>query len=114
MRTIFTIIILAGVTWFAIGNAEAVTLKLFLWEYSVSLALIVVISFILGFILGLLRLAPGLLSKKSQTKQAQEQLTQVTKERDELQTKLQKLETAIQNTKAPEITSNTPQTNQQI
>lgn len=92
MRTIFTIIILGGVIWFAIGNAEAVTLKLFLWEYSVSLALIVGICFLLGFILGVLRLAPGLWSKDSSVKQVSKKLFDVELERDKLKKRVAELE----------------------
>ena len=84
MRTIFTIIILGGVTWFSISNASAVTLRLFLWEYSVSLALIVVVSFLLGFILGILRLAPGIWSRGASIKQTNKKLSETESERDEL------------------------------
>lgn len=101
MKTFFTIIILGSVIWFAIGNAEDVTLKLFLWEYSVSLALIVGVCFLLGFILGLLRLAPGLWSKGSSAKQASKKLLQAELERDELKKQIAVMEKSNQ---PPEIT----------
>ena len=45
--------------WFAIANAAAVTLHLLLWDVTVSLALLAGIVFLLGFLLGILRLMPG-------------------------------------------------------
>ena len=103
MRTLFSIIILGGVIWFAIGNAEAVTLKLFLWEYSVSLALIVGVCFLLGFIIGLLRLAPGLWSKGSSAKQANKKLMQMEIEREELKKRIKELEQVEETTPQTEV-----------
>lgn len=92
MKTIFSIIILGGTIWFAISNSGVVTLKLFLWEYTVSLALIVAVCFLLGFILGIFRLAPDLWNKGSTVKTAHKKLSQMELERDELQKRVEVLE----------------------
>ena len=59
MRTFLSIVILTATLWFAIANAAAVTLHLLLWDVTVSLALLAGIVFLLGFLLGILRLMPG-------------------------------------------------------
>ncbi|MEX0916701.1 MAG: LapA family protein, partial [Candidatus Spechtbacterales bacterium] len=65
MKTIIFFVTLALATWFAITNAEAVEVDLFLWSFDISLALIVVVSFIFGFSLGALKVIPIWFSKRS-------------------------------------------------
>lgn len=60
MRTFFSIVILLVVILLALANAQAVTLSAFFWHWQVSLALVVSLSFVLGFIFGMVRVAPSL------------------------------------------------------
>lgn len=98
IRTIISIIILGVVIWFASGNAGAVRLNLFLWEYSVSLIIIVAVCVLLGFIVGILQMTPYLWKKRSSAKQAAEKLEETELERDKLKKQVADLKQQIANT----------------
>ena len=57
-RTVISGIILFAIIWFAVSNATAVSLNVFFWNVSVSAALVIFITFLVGFIFGVLRVAP--------------------------------------------------------
>ena len=95
MRTIFSIIILIAVVWLALSNSHVVSVKLFFWDYSLSFAIIVGVSFLLGFLLGVLRLAPGFLSSKRSAQKRGKSLAKTEQERDVLRERTEVLEDQI-------------------
>ncbi len=82
MQTLSTIVIVAAVLWFALTNAGAVTLTILVWDVSASLALVVGVSFLLGFLLGLVRLFPSFWRYRSQSRAVERSRGEVQKERD--------------------------------
>lgn len=92
MNTVIFFIVLALATWFAITNAEAVEIDLFLWRFDISLAVIVGVSFVLGFFLGVLRVMPGWFNKRSSLRKTADQLLKTERERDELKKRNDELE----------------------
>jgi uncharacterized integral membrane protein len=96
MRTFFSIVIAAVVLWFAIANAAAVTVHLLFWKINASLALVIGGSFILGFLLGVLRLAPGLWGRHFAVRSKERALSETSKERDALAERSKVLEEQVQ------------------
>lgn len=74
MRTILSAIILFAVIWFAISNASVITLNVFFWNVSVSAALVIFATFLVGFVFGVLRVAPSWFRKHSQVGKHQKEL----------------------------------------
>lgn len=73
MRAISTIIVCALVLWFAVANAASITVRLFFWQVEASLALVIGVTFLIGFLLGVWYLAPGYLAhRRTARKQARE------------------------------------------
>lgn len=79
-RTIVSAIILFGVIWFAVSNTAVVNLNVFLWNISVSAALVIFVTFLIGFIFGVLRVAPSWFKKHSQVGKHQRELDTCLKE----------------------------------
>lgn len=67
-------IIVFAVMWFAVTNATAVNINAFFWNISVSTAIVVFISFVLGFIFGVVRVAPSWFRKRLQVGKGQKAL----------------------------------------
>ncbi len=65
MRTILSGIILFAIIWFAVSNSTAITLNVFFWNISVSAALVIFVTFLVGFAFGVLRVAPSWFRKHS-------------------------------------------------
>ena len=65
LRTVLSGLIIFAVLWFAVTNATAITINAFLWNISVSTAIVVFVSFALGFVFGVLRVAPSWFKKRS-------------------------------------------------
>jgi uncharacterized integral membrane protein len=65
-RTILSAVILFAVIWFAVSNTALVTLNVFFWNVSVSAALVVFVTFLVGFVFGVLRVTPSWLRKHTQ------------------------------------------------
>lgn len=84
MRTILTWTILGIVLWFSITNVDAITLHLLFWQVTASTALIIFFTFLLGFLFGVVRLAPGLLKKSSSLRSGEHELTKLKNECAEL------------------------------
>ncbi len=84
MRTILTWTILGVVLWFSITNVDAITLHLLFWQVTASTALIIFFTFLLGFLFGVVRLAPGLLKKSSSLRSGEHELTKLKNECAEL------------------------------
>lgn len=93
MRTTLSLIIVGVVLWFSVTNVEAITLNLLFWDVTASTALIIFISFLLGFFLGVIRLAPGLWRKHSSYRTSEDALTKTVLERDELKKEVENLKT---------------------
>jgi lipopolysaccharide assembly protein A len=96
MRTFLSLALVALVLWFAAENATTVALDLFLWDINVSLALIVGVAFLLGFLLGVLRLAPGFWRGHFAARESKRALDVTKKERDALAERSQVLEEQVQ------------------
>lgn len=47
---IFSIILAIIFTWFALANAQAVTVSLLLWKYQMSLSLVILLSILIGIL----------------------------------------------------------------
>ena len=98
-RTITSGLILFAIIWFAVSNAAAVTLNVFFWNVSVSAAFVIFITFLVGFVFGVLRVAPSWFRKHSQIgKQQRDQasLEQVGTNKDE---RIAKLESELAQTR---------------
>jgi len=78
------LVIVAGVLWFAATNGEPVTLSLFLWELDATLAFTVGAAFILGFIVGVLWLAPSYWRRHVDASSSKRSLEAIKAERDAL------------------------------
>ncbi|MCH7952098.1 LapA family protein [Patescibacteria group bacterium] len=48
---------------FAVQNAVPITVKLLFWKFEASLAIVLVITFILGLLMGILTFVPGRIKK---------------------------------------------------
>jgi len=84
-RTIVSGIILFAVIWFAVSNATAVTLNVFFWNISVSASLVIFTTFLVGFVFGVLRVAPSWFRKHAMLgKQKKESERQIEKLEGEL------------------------------
>ena len=60
-QLIFAIIIALAAIVFALQNAEPVTVKFFLWEFSeISMVLVLMITLIIGMLAGMLFIAAGI------------------------------------------------------
>lgn len=95
MRTALSIIIVLGVLWFAIANAAVITVHLFIWDVTASLALIVAVSALLGFLLGILRLTPRFWRGNVAARANKAALAETRAERDRLVDHTKKLEDAL-------------------
>ena len=65
LLTIVILVIAILAVIFAIQNVSVVAVNFLMWKLEGSLALILSLTFVLGFIVGLLILLPSLLKKKS-------------------------------------------------
>lgn len=74
IRTVLSVVILFGIIWFAVSNAALVNLNVFFWNVSVSAALVIFITFIMGFVFGVIRVAPSWFRKHSQIGKHQKEL----------------------------------------
>ncbi|MAZ67582.1 hypothetical protein CL652_02300 [bacterium] len=79
-RTVASAVILFGVIWFAVSNASLVNLNIFFWNVSVSAALVIFLTFLVGFMFGVLRIAPSWFKKHSQVGKHQKELQACLKE----------------------------------
>jgi len=89
---VLSVLILGAVLWFAVANASVVTINLIFWDFTASLAVIVGVVFLLGFFLGVLRLAPGILRNRSAVRANKQALIETQKERDALAERSEVLE----------------------
>jgi putative membrane protein len=71
---VFALILILLVTIFAVQNNELIKINLLFWEIDGSLALVLVITFILGILIGLLVSTPTTLRKRSQLAEARKRL----------------------------------------
>jgi uncharacterized integral membrane protein len=71
---VFALILILLVTIFAVQNNESIKINLLFWEIDGSLALVLVITFILGILIGLLVSTPTTLRKRSQLAEARKRL----------------------------------------
>jgi uncharacterized integral membrane protein len=95
MQTLLSLIIIAAVLWFAITNAAAITVNVFLWEINASLALVIAGAFLLGFLLGVLRLAPALWRNRKAARMHELAHAELKKERDALAERASVLEDQV-------------------
>ncbi|PIR68377.1 hypothetical protein COU49_01515 [Candidatus Nomurabacteria bacterium CG10_big_fil_rev_8_21_14_0_10_35_16] len=95
MLTALVTIIIMGILWFVFTNTGVVTVQLFLWNVSASLALVISVTFLMGFIFGMIRLVPGFWHHRTNAKKINITLDMVKKERDELKKRSEMLEGQI-------------------
>ena len=95
MRSALTVLILIAVLWFAVTNAPLVVVHLFFWTVQASLALVVGITFLLGFLLGVLHLAPGFFRNRSAAIAHAKSLDETRKERDQFAERSKTLEEQV-------------------
>jgi len=99
-RSILSATILFFVIWFAVSNATAVSLNVFFWHTSVSAALVIFITFIVGFVFGVLRVAPSWFRKNSQIGKHQKQLQVCQEENKEHAQRIKDLEIELASERA--------------
>lgn len=84
MATLSVFIIVLAAVWFAVTNAHEVTVSFMIWEASLPVAFIVILSFAMGFLAGILKLAPGYLKSSYAARKQASALSTTEKERDTL------------------------------
>jgi len=85
IRTILSGAILFAIIWFAVSNSTAINLNIFLWNISVSASLVIFVTFLVGFVFGVLRVAPSWFRKHMQLgKQKRESEQQIEKLQSEI------------------------------
>ena len=67
IKLIFSLILLILAVFFAIQNSNALTVKFLLWETTLPVALIIIISLTVGAIIGLVYSIPGKKPDKTDT-----------------------------------------------
>lgn len=87
------LVVIALVLWLAVTNVTTITLHFFAWEISASVALIIFITFVLGYLIGVLRAVPGMLKTRSLVRKNEQALISVQKERDDLKKEIVSLRT---------------------
>ncbi|QSH39383.1 LapA family protein [Candidatus Kaiserbacteria bacterium] len=92
IRSITSGIIIFAVVWFAVTNASAIHINAFLWNISVSTAVVVFISFALGFIFGVVRIAPSWFKKRMQVGKGHKALDICIQENKEHSERIKQLE----------------------
>ena len=92
VRTILSVTILFAIIWFAVSNATAVTLNVFLWNISVSAALVIFVTFLIGFVFGVVRVAPSWFRKHALTGRQHKELGVCQKENEESTRRIKELE----------------------
>lgn len=92
IRTILSAIILFAIIWFAVSNATAISLNVFFWNISVSAALVIFLTFLVGFVFGVLRVAPSWFRKHSQMGKGQKDLDVCQKENEKHTQRIKELE----------------------
>ena len=92
VRTILSALILFAVIWFAVSNAASVRLNVFFWNISVSVAVVVFATFVVGFIFGVLRVAPSWFRQNLQAGKHKKELEQCATESQERAQRIKELE----------------------
>lgn len=77
----FIITIIAVI--FAVQNAFPVTVTFFIWQFEGSLALVLLLTFVLGFITSLLTSAPNAIKRSLTTASLRKELEKLKKELEE-------------------------------
>lgn len=71
-KTLLVIILLTLFAWLVLSNATAVTIHFFIWEYTVSLAIVILLSFVFGILVaGIMML--GSMIKRRRASNAKQQ-----------------------------------------
>jgi len=107
MRTFLSITIVGMVLWFGLANAAPATIHILVWDVTASLALVIGVAFLLGFLLGVLRLMPGLWRGHSAARASGKALAEIQKERDALNKRSKVLEEQLHQV-APRQTEESP------
>ena len=93
MKVINTVLILAIIVVsvvFAVQNTESVTVTFFAWSVTGSLSLMLIVTLILGFLIGTILMAPSMLKKKFQSFGLRRRVFKLEKEKANLDKKAQK------------------------
>ena len=95
MRTIISGIIVFATAWFAVTNAAPVNINAFFWNIDMSAAVVVLGAFALGFVLGVVRVAPSWLRTRAQASTHHKELQVCLTESKESAARVQELEVEL-------------------
>ena len=95
IRTLISSIILFAVAWFAVTNAAPININAFFWNIDMSAAVVVLGAFALGFVLGVVRVAPSWLRKHTQANKHRKELQVCRTENKESAARIQELEVEL-------------------
>ena len=95
IRTILSAAILFSVIWFAVSNSAAVTLNIFFWNTSVSAALVIFVTFLVGFVFGVVRVAPSWFRKHMLLRRHEQRVAEETQESEKLRQRVAQLEAQL-------------------
>ena len=99
MKTFLFLGVIASVLWLAVTNVATITLHFFAWDISASVALIIFITFLLGFLIGMLKTIPGVWKSRSLVRKNEQTLISVQKERDDLKREVVSLKAQLEEVK---------------
>ncbi len=85
---IFALIIAIITVFFAIQNTTMVTVYFFIWQFTSSLALILIFSLVIGVLLSLLISIPKIQSRNWQISKQKKQISELTEENTKLKEKM--------------------------
>lgn len=95
IRTILSGLIIFAVIWFTVTNASLININAFFWNVSISTALVVFVAFMLGFVFGVIRVAPAWFRKHSLMKKSVRTAGLKTEESKELAQRVRELEAEL-------------------
>lgn len=81
---ILLIIVAVAAVIFAVQNTAAVTVTLFSWSVSGSLSLLLVVTLIIGFLLGILVMAPSVFRRSIQSSGLRRRVKRLEREKEKL------------------------------
>ncbi len=95
--THFILAIIVGVVAviFALSNVAVVSVEFLLWDFEASLAIVVLISFLLGIMATLIMVLPSVWRKSTEVRKHKKQTQQLSKEQEQLAKEKQEKETEL-------------------
>lgn len=103
MSTLYLILALAIAVLaviFALQNTAAVTLSLFVWQVSGSLSLVVLVTLVIGVLIGWLFATPSLLKRTFQSSGQRKRISELEKEVEKFKTSVESLQSRVKELEA--------------